>query len=81
MFVSVGGGDAEELDYLLRNSDAGRGNPHRIQPDPCGHRRKRQDSLPHPKRLVVLEGDARDHRRSHSIILPRGNGSPRRFRS
>jgi hypothetical protein len=60
VFVSIGGGDGEEVDYLLRNTDADRGVLVEMGHQLAAMARERNTSLPIGKRIEVFEGDAKD---------------------
>lgn len=60
VFVSIGGGDGEELDYLLRNTDGSKGILIELSHDLAELARERNPSLPRGKVIEVFEGDAKD---------------------
>src|ERR1041384_3564645 len=60
IFVSIGGGDGEELDYLLRNTDANRGILVEMGHQLAALARDRNKTLLEGKTIEVFEGDAKD---------------------
>ena len=60
VFVSVGGGDGEGLDYLLRNSRARLGVLVEYARPLADIARRRSVDLPDKKQLLVIEGDAQE---------------------
>ena len=74
IFVSIGGGDGEELDYLLRNTTASTGVLVEMTRELAEIARDRKTSLPQGKRIVVFEGDAKEKidaamEFAHQIVL------------
>jgi len=60
VFVSIGGGDGEEVDYLLRNTGAAKGVLVEMGHQLAAIARERNGSLPEGKTIEVFEGDAKD---------------------
>lgn len=60
VFVSIGGGDGEELDFLLRNTQANKGVLIEFGRSLAATARDRNRTLPTGKSLEVFEGDAKE---------------------
>jgi len=60
VFLSVGGGDGAELEYLLRNSDAAAGVLLEGTRPLADVARKRASQLPIGKEITIFEGDAKE---------------------
>jgi hypothetical protein len=60
VFVSIGGGDGEEIEYLLRNTTATQGVLVEMGHQLAEIARGRNALLPDGKKLEVFEGDAKD---------------------
>src|SRR5256885_3751408 len=60
VFVSIGGGDGEELDFLLQNTEATEGVLVEFGHTLAATARERNKNLSAGKRIEVFEGDAKD---------------------